>query len=79
MVFLKGYQWPFDSRKIAGGSSLVDILVYIETVIKGRRVFLDFRENPAGFSVRGPFRRSAHLPDEIARAAGDAARRAWRR
>ena len=53
MVFLKGYQWPFDSRKIAGGSSLVDILVYIETVIKGRRVFLDYRENPAGFSVAG--------------------------
>ncbi len=50
MVFLKGYQWPFDSRKVIGGSSIVDILVYIETVLKGRRVFLDFRENPAGFS-----------------------------
>jgi len=49
MVFLKGYQWPFDARKIAGGSSIVDILVYIETVLKGRRVFLDFRKNPAGF------------------------------
>ena len=49
MVFLKGYQWPFDSRKITGGSSIVDILVYIETVLKGRRVFLDFRENPKGF------------------------------
>jgi succinate dehydrogenase/fumarate reductase flavoprotein subunit len=50
MVFLKGYQWPFDWRKVQGGSSMVDILVYIETVLKGRRVFLDFRENPAGFS-----------------------------
>ncbi len=50
MVFLKGYQWPFDSRKIVGGSSLIDILVYIETVMKGRRVFLDYRENPAGFT-----------------------------
>lgn len=49
MVFLKGYQWPFDSRKIAGGSSIVDILVFIETVLKGRRVFLDFRANPEGF------------------------------
>jgi succinate dehydrogenase/fumarate reductase flavoprotein subunit len=49
MVFLKGYQWPFDSRKIVGGSSIVDILVYIETVLKGRRVFLDFRANPDGF------------------------------
>jgi succinate dehydrogenase/fumarate reductase flavoprotein subunit len=50
-VFLKGYQWPFDSKKIVGGSSLVDILVYIETVIKKRRVFLDFRSDPEGFSV----------------------------
>jgi succinate dehydrogenase/fumarate reductase flavoprotein subunit len=50
MVFLKGYQWPFDSRKIAGGSSLIDVLVYIETVVKGRRVFLDYREAGADFS-----------------------------
>jgi len=50
MVFLKGYQWPFDSRKVRGGSSIIDILVYIETVQKGRRVFLDFRENPVEFS-----------------------------
>jgi len=49
LVFLKGYQWPFDSRKIVGGSSMVDILVYIETVLKGRRVYLDFRANPRGF------------------------------
>ncbi|MHC4403194.1 MAG: FAD-binding protein [Planctomycetota bacterium] len=48
-VFLKGYQWPFDSRKVIGGSSIVDILVYIETVLKGRRVFLDFRRNPEDF------------------------------
>jgi len=52
-VFLKGYQWPFDSRKIPGGSSIVDIVVYIETVVKGRRVFLDFRRNPEGFSFEG--------------------------
>jgi len=45
-VFLKGYQWPFDVRKIDGGSSIIDLLVYIETCLKGRRVFLDFRENP---------------------------------
>lgn len=49
-VFLKGYQWPFDARKVIGGSSIVDILVYIETVIKGRRVFLDFRQNPDEFT-----------------------------
>lgn len=52
MVFLKGYQWPFDSRKIVGGSSIVDILVYIENVLRGRRVFLDFRQNPNGFDFQ---------------------------
>lgn len=46
-VFLKGYQWPFDPRKIENfGSSLIDILVYNETVIKGRRIFLDYTKNP---------------------------------
>ena len=49
LVFLKGYQWPFDARKIPG-SSLVDILVYVETVLRNRRVFLDFRQDPEGFS-----------------------------
>ena len=53
MVFLKGYQWPFDWRKVQGGSSIVDILVYIETMLKDRRVFLDFRANPAGFTFKG--------------------------
>lgn len=52
-VFLKGYQWPFDSKKIIGGSSIVDILVYIETALKGRRVYLDFRSNPEGFDFQG--------------------------
>ncbi len=46
-IFLKGYQWPFDPAKVRDyGSSLIDILVYQETVLKGRRVFLDFRRNP---------------------------------
>lgn len=49
-IFLKGYQWPFDARKVIGGSSIMDILVYIETEIKGRHVYLDFRSNPQGFS-----------------------------
>ena len=49
MIFLKGYQWPFDSRKAAGGSSIIDILVYIETVLRGRRVYLDFRSNSKDF------------------------------
>ena len=46
-IFLKGYQWPFDVEKIKNyGSSLIDILVYQENILKGRRVFLDFRQNP---------------------------------
>ncbi len=46
-IFLKGYQWPFDHDKIANfGSSLIDILVQNEMVNRGRRVFMDFRENP---------------------------------
>ena len=46
-VFLKGYQWPFDPRKAADyGSSVIDILVYRERMIKGRRVFLDYTRNP---------------------------------
>lgn len=51
LVFLKGYQWPFDVNKIFGGSSLIDLLVYQETILKGRRVFLDYRENPCGVDV----------------------------
>jgi len=47
-IFLKGYQWPFDARKINDfGSSLIDILVYNEIHEKGRRVFLDYRANPS--------------------------------
>ncbi len=47
-TFLKGYQWPFDPRKLhKGGSSIVDMAVFTETRVKGRRVFLDFRVNPA--------------------------------
>ncbi len=44
-VFLKGYQWPFDVRKVEKGSSIIDILVYLEQK-KGRKVYLDFRTNP---------------------------------
>ena len=46
-LFLKGYQWPFDVRKVDGGSSVIDILVYME-LCKNRRVYLDFRSDPAG-------------------------------
>jgi succinate dehydrogenase/fumarate reductase flavoprotein subunit len=56
-IFLKGYQWPFDPRKIPNyGSSLVDVLVYIETVKKGRRVYMDFRSDPVGDERIGGFK-----------------------
>lgn len=43
-IFLKGYQWPFDSKK-AAASSRIDLLVYNEIAVKKRRVFIDFRRN----------------------------------
>lgn len=55
-IFLKGYQWPFDPAKVPGrGSSIIDILVYHERKVKGRRVFMDFRENPRGDGRIGGF------------------------
>ena len=49
MLFLKGYQWPFDINKVAEGSSVIDLLVYRESVLRGRRVYLDYTKNPFGF------------------------------
>ena len=46
-VVLKGYEWPFDVRKIHG-SSYVDLIIYHESVILGREVFMDFRREPSG-------------------------------
>ena len=45
-VFLKGYQWPFDSKKVINGSSIIDLIVYYESSIKGRKIYLDYRKNP---------------------------------
>ncbi|MBR2020136.1 MAG: FAD-binding protein [Clostridia bacterium] len=45
-IFLKGYQWPFDTRKTEG-SSRIDLLV-AEQIKEGRRVYLDFTQNPKG-------------------------------
>ena len=47
-IFRKGYEWPFDCKKVLSGSSIIDLLVFRECVIKGRRVYLDFRKNPYG-------------------------------
>lgn len=46
IVFLKGYQWPFDYQK-RDDSSNIDILVHRE-IQQGNRVFLDFSANPTG-------------------------------
>lgn len=46
-IFLKGYQWPFDSKKI-NGSSKIDIAVSREKA-KGKKVYIDYRKNPNGF------------------------------
>ncbi|MGE4585177.1 MAG: FAD-binding protein [Sphaerochaeta sp.] len=62
-VFLKGYQWPFDASKIPDeGSSLIDLLVYQETQVNKRRVFLDFRTNPTGNHAWSSFSRQCVHP-----------------
>ena len=48
LVFLKGYQWPYDPRKAKDGSSQIDMLVYRECTQKKRRVYLDYTRNPFG-------------------------------
>lgn len=47
-VFMKGYQWPFDSKKL-DGSSKIDVCVHKE-MQKGRAVYMDFRRNPTGLN-----------------------------
>lgn len=47
MTFLKGYQWPFDARKAQAGSSRIDMAVY-KQLKAGRKVFMDFTQNPLG-------------------------------
>lgn len=55
-IFLKGYQWPFDPQRILNQqSSLIDVLVYYETQILGRRAYMDFTRNPIPGSGKEPF------------------------
>lgn len=49
-IFRKGYEWPFDCKKVLNGSSIIDLLVFRECVLRGRRVYLDFRKNPYGLT-----------------------------
>jgi succinate dehydrogenase/fumarate reductase flavoprotein subunit len=61
-IFRKGYEWPFDPRRVdCCGSSLIDLLVYRERAHRGRRVFLDYTRNPDGGDRLGAF-----SPDAIA-------------
>ncbi|SCG97141.1 L-aspartate oxidase [uncultured Ruminococcus sp.] len=53
-VFRKGYEWPFSIGRVSA-SSRVDVAVYHETCVRGGRVFLDYRTDPAG--LNGPFSR----------------------
>lgn len=53
-IFLKGYQWPFDPRKTENeSSSLIDLLIYQEEVLRGRKVFLDYTRNPSALEKDG--------------------------
>jgi len=55
-TFRKGYEWPFDPRRVADyGSSLIDLLVWRERTERGRRVFLDYTVNPAEDMEGGAF------------------------
>lgn len=45
LVFCKGYQWPFDTAKI-NGSSVIDMIIFNETVNKNHKVYMDFRSEP---------------------------------
>lgn len=61
LLFLKGYQWPFDVRRAQNGSSIIDVLVYGE-LCKGRRVFLDYTKDPGKGKID-----FASLPEEARR------------
>ncbi len=50
-LFMKGYQWPFDVNKAREGSSLIDLLVYRESIMRGRKIYLDYTKNPFGLET----------------------------
>lgn len=55
-IFKKGYEWPFSPTRVKSDtgylSSAVDLAVFSEKC-KGRRVFLDFLNNPSELNVNG--------------------------
>jgi succinate dehydrogenase/fumarate reductase flavoprotein subunit len=65
-VFLKGYQWPFDAQRITDHqSTLVDMAVHVETVVRGRRVWMDFLRNPVGAEGWDTFAIDAMGPEAV--------------
>ena len=70
-VFLKGYQWPFDSAKVMDGSSVIDLLVYRERVMLGRRVYLDYMKNPFGIEEIDFGKLDPEAGEYLARAGAD--------
>ena len=65
-IFLKGYQWPFDAGRIVDHqSSLIDMAVHQETVIRGRRVWMDFLRNPVGKAGWAAFDINAMSPEAM--------------
>ena len=65
-IFLKGYQWPFDAQRIVNHqSSLVDMAVHQETVVRGRRVWMDFLRNPVGPAGWEAFRIESLRPEAL--------------
>jgi len=49
--FRKGYEWPFDASRTEA-SSRVDIAVYQESVMNGRKVYMDFTRNPSNYDEK---------------------------
>jgi len=45
-VFLKGYQWPFDARKIAGSSRVDQAVAALNA--EGKHAYMDFTREPEG-------------------------------
>jgi succinate dehydrogenase/fumarate reductase flavoprotein subunit len=62
-VFRKGYQWPFQARRMLDfGSSLVDLAVLREQRA-GRRMYVDFNRNPLPVPGDLPFSTDRLDPD----------------
>ena len=70
MTFLKGYQWPFSAERCAA-SSRIDMEVYAQTVLLGRRVFLDYRRNPSGWNFGALGAEAAEYLEKCGAAGGE--------